>query len=68
MLVALAQCPGEASETGVVAGRIPVRLVDELGPLANDDVKARLESVASELQYDPESQTVILSTTVRQDW
>lgn len=49
------------SETGVVAGPIGPELVDEFGPLANDDVKARLDAFASNLSSNPDSQGYIIN-------
>ncbi len=50
-----------ASDTGVVAGIPDARLIDEFGPLANDDVKARLDPFASELQADPTATGYIIN-------
>lgn len=57
-----ATCPPVSdSETGVVAGRPVSELVDEFGPLANDDVKARLDAFAQNLQSNPDSQGYIIN-------
>lgn len=55
------KCPTSDSETGVVAS-VPVAVpIDEFGPLANDDVKARLDSFASDLQANPDAQGYIIN-------
>ena len=46
----------------VLLHAVPIgRLVDEFGPLANDDVKARLDPFASELQADPSATGYIIN-------
>jgi hypothetical protein len=54
-------CPGEDSETGVVAGIIEPILIDEFGPLANDDVRNRLDAFFVELQSNPNDTGYIIN-------
>lgn len=55
-------CPQVSdSETGVIAGRPVARLTDEFGPLANDDVRGRLDNFFVELQNDPQAQGYIIN-------
>lgn len=57
-----ATCPPVSdSETGVVSTPPGAELVDEFGPLANDDVKARLDSFAATLQSDPAAQGYVIN-------
>ncbi|REJ78270.1 MAG: hypothetical protein DWQ47_02060 [Acidobacteria bacterium] len=46
-------CDREASETGVISGTPDPRLVDEFGPIPNNDVKARLDIFITQLANDP---------------
>jgi PKD repeat protein len=48
-------CDTEASETGVVASEPQPELVDEFGPIPNNDVKARLDIFSTRLANDPTS-------------
>ncbi len=54
-------CENEASEIGVVTPKPQPDLVDEFGPLANNDVKARLDAFAIRLQNDPTSTGYIVN-------
>ena len=57
-----ATCPQVSdSETGVIAGRPVARMTDEFGPLANDEVRARLDAYFVELQNDPSAQGYIIN-------
>ena len=57
-----AECPGEATETGVVAVNIiEPRLIEEFGPLANDDVRARIDNLFIELGNDPSATGYIIN-------
>jgi hypothetical protein len=53
-------CPSEASETAPV-GRIDHVLVDEFGPLSNDDVRSRLDTFFAELSNNPNNQGYIIN-------
>ncbi len=46
-------CDSEASETGIVVPRPNPELVDEFGPIPNNDVKARLDIFGGRLANDP---------------
>ena len=46
-------CTNEASETGIVVPKPKPELVDEFGPIPNNDVKARLDIFAGRLNNDP---------------
>jgi len=57
-----ASCPQTSdSETGVIAGRPTFRETDSFGPLANDEVRARLDAYFVELQNDPSAQGYIIN-------
>jgi hypothetical protein len=49
------------SETGVVAGIVEPQLTDEFGPLANDDVRQRIDNFFVALQNDPSAQGYIIN-------
>ena len=51
----------EDSETGVVAPPITSILIDEFGPLANDDVRNRLDAFFVELQNNPNDAGYIIN-------
>ncbi len=56
-----ASCQRSYSETGVVAAIQGPELVDEFGPLANDDVKARLDAFAQSLQANPDATGYVIN-------
>lgn len=49
-----------ASETGIVGSNPTSSLVDDFGPAANDDVKARVDSFFTALSNDPNASGVII--------
>lgn len=54
-------CEESASETGVIAGEPDPELVDEFGPIPNNDVKARLDIFANRLANEPTSSGYIVN-------
>ncbi len=54
-------CPAEASDSGIVDTPPRSELVDEFGPLQNDDVRARLDAYFVELQNNPTNQGYIIN-------
>ncbi len=54
-------CPETASDTGVVAALPIPELVDDFGPLANDDVRGRLDQFFIVLQNDPTATGYIIN-------
>jgi hypothetical protein len=54
-------CTKTAIGTGIVAARITFVEVDTFGPLANDEVRARLDAYFVELQNNPNDQGVIIN-------
>ena len=57
-----ASCPQVSdSETGVIAGKPTYRETDSFGPLANDEVRARLDAYFVELQNDPSAQGYVIN-------
>jgi len=55
------QCDTRASETAGIAATIEANQVDEFGPLANDDVKARVQNFYVELNNNPSAQGYIIN-------
>ncbi|QQS41713.1 MAG: hypothetical protein IPM63_01845 [Acidobacteriota bacterium] len=54
-------CEESASETGVIIGVPEPDLVDEFGPIPNNDVKARLDIFANRLANEPTSSGYIVN-------
>ncbi len=54
-------CLDEASDTGSVAGTIDNITVDEFGPVANDDLKARIDNFYVQLSNNPGAQGYIIN-------
>jgi hypothetical protein len=54
------QCTTTASATGDVGGPPPARLIDEYGKLSNDDVKARIQGLYTQLANEPTAQGYII--------
>ncbi len=54
-------CDKTQSETGIVAGSPRARLFDEFGNITANDVRARIDSLITELQNNPGSQGYILN-------
>jgi hypothetical protein len=54
-------CTTSASETAPVAPKPEAVLVDEFGPLANDDVRSRLDAFFTVLSNNPDSQGYIIN-------
>ncbi len=55
------ECPTSMNESGPVAGFPSSEQVDEFGPLANDDVRARLDAFFIVLQNNPTNQGYIIN-------
>lgn len=55
------RCDTEASETAPVAPKAEAQLVDEFGPLSNDDVRARVDNFFIQLQNNPNAQGYIIN-------
>ncbi|CAN5746909.1 hypothetical protein BH20ACI4_BH20ACI4_09830 [soil metagenome] len=55
------RCQGEDSETGVVARGIGPIEFDDFGPLANDDVRLRLDNFFVDLQNNPNDTGYIIN-------
>ena len=55
------ECPATDSEAGPVDEFPDAILVDEFGPLANDDIRARLDQFFIELQNNPTNQGYIIN-------
>ncbi len=54
-------CTTEASETAPVAPKATAELVDEFGPLSNDDVRARVDNFFIQLQNNPNAQGYVIN-------
>jgi hypothetical protein len=54
-------CTNTASETAGVSPEIGPELIDEFGPLKDDDVKARIDNFYIRLQNDPNAHGVIVN-------
>ncbi|MFN0141790.1 MAG: hypothetical protein ACKVQW_17080 [Pyrinomonadaceae bacterium] len=55
------ECPREASETAGVAPPIPVTQIDEFGKAPDDDVKARVDGLYTQLNNNPTAQGYIIN-------
>ncbi|HEX6125199.1 MAG TPA: hypothetical protein VFZ23_07475 [Pyrinomonadaceae bacterium] len=54
-------CPASASETAPIDTRPIAVLVDEFGPLSNDEVRSRLDAFFAELSNNPTNQGYIIN-------
>lgn len=54
-------CPSSASETAPVAPPTEAVLIDEFGPLSNDDIRSRLDTFFAELANYPNNQGYIIN-------
>lgn len=55
------RCTTEASETGVVAEERTFELIEEVGPLSADDLRARIDNLFIRLQNDPTATGYIIN-------
>jgi hypothetical protein len=55
------RCTTEANATGVVAALPQPRLIEEVGPLTADDLRARIDNLFIELQNDPAATGYIIN-------
>ena len=54
-------CPGNASDTGVVAPGPEAILIDQFGPLPNDEVRVRIDNLFIRLQNEPNATGYIIN-------
>ena len=56
-----AECPKESSGSGLVLKKIEPEYKEEFGDVPNDEVKARLDAYAADLQADPDATGYIVN-------